>query len=233
MAGAKRTRDVATSGRGSIPLICAGCGVGMEPNDVHIHHVVPRSKGGTGERSNLQLLCRKCNLLKTAQALSSVSNFGAVAAEAWAKAFRFAPKATSVLSAVGLLAVSALAMTERNADRTTPAAATFTEQLKVLDQTQASLENLSQFVAGQRSELEAGQRTVEQLQQQRRSLEPLVTADQRVVNALLRVQEERAQKAAAHERLVGFGYGVLSSIVASIFLAAAGMILKRIALRRR
>ena len=237
MGGSKRGRGhAATSSTGSRLLRCAGCGVEMEPSELHIRHVVARSEGGTGEPSNLQLLCPNCSLLKTAQALSSVSNFGAFVAEAWAKAFRLAPKITTGLSALAAVAGALLAVVLgdwNNKNLASPPAATFSQQLKVLDQTQASLQNLSQFVARQRSELEAGQRTVEQLQQQRKSLEPLVTADQRVVNALLRVQEERAQKAAAHERLIGFGLGVLASIVASILFAAAGMFLKQFALRRR
>ena len=141
MGGSKRGRGhAATSSTGSRLLRCAGCGVEMEPSELHIRHVVARSEGGTGEPSNLQLLCPNCSLLKTAQALSSVSNFGAFVAEAWAKAFRLAPKITTGLSALAAVAGALLAVVLgdwNNKNLASPPAATFSQQLKVLDQTQA------------------------------------------------------------------------------------------------
>jgi 5-methylcytosine-specific restriction endonuclease McrA len=40
---------------------CAACG---SRNDVHVDHIIPVSKGGTSERSNLQPLCYWCNGIK-------------------------------------------------------------------------------------------------------------------------------------------------------------------------
>lgn len=42
---------------------CAMCGA---TSDLTWDHVVPRSKGGTNEWSNLQCLCRRCNSKKGA-----------------------------------------------------------------------------------------------------------------------------------------------------------------------
>jgi 5-methylcytosine-specific restriction endonuclease McrA len=42
---------------------CAICGV-PDPN-LQVDHVVPVSKGGTNELSNLQLLCPACNMTKS------------------------------------------------------------------------------------------------------------------------------------------------------------------------
>lgn len=41
--------------------ICAACGSNDRP---HIDHIKPISKGGTSDDRNLQVLCRKCNLIK-------------------------------------------------------------------------------------------------------------------------------------------------------------------------
>lgn len=59
--------------------ICENCGIetipaqqgksGVSPqlNETNVDHVVPRSKGGSGDPSNGQILCRECNLEKGAQ----------------------------------------------------------------------------------------------------------------------------------------------------------------------
>jgi hypothetical protein len=42
---------------------CRHCGSSRE---LHFDHVVPRSLGGAGSASNVELLCRRCNLAKGA-----------------------------------------------------------------------------------------------------------------------------------------------------------------------
>lgn len=43
---------------------CAGCGDWFAAYDLTIDHIEARSRGGTDERSNLQLLCFLCNKAK-------------------------------------------------------------------------------------------------------------------------------------------------------------------------
>ncbi|KKK96332.1 hypothetical protein LCGC14_2663850, partial [marine sediment metagenome] len=40
---------------------CKECGAVLEPSLAEIHHILPISKGGTNELSNLTTLCRNCN----------------------------------------------------------------------------------------------------------------------------------------------------------------------------
>jgi len=42
---------------------CQNCGRGGESNNIelHAHHIVPKSKGGTHKMSNLISLCKKCH----------------------------------------------------------------------------------------------------------------------------------------------------------------------------
>lgn len=43
---------------------CAGCDHHFQPRNLTIDHVVPRSKGGSDDIANFQLLCHACNQLK-------------------------------------------------------------------------------------------------------------------------------------------------------------------------
>ena len=47
--------------------LCAGCRVLFPFRDMTVDHVVPRSRGGSGRRENLQLLCAACNSMKGAR----------------------------------------------------------------------------------------------------------------------------------------------------------------------
>ena len=51
---------------------CNGCGTHFRIVDFHIDHIVPKSKGGTDVRSNLQLLCGNCNLRKGKGTMSAL-----------------------------------------------------------------------------------------------------------------------------------------------------------------
>jgi len=43
---------------------CVYCKCSILNNNYHIDHIMPLSKGGTNELSNIQLLCPDCNLKK-------------------------------------------------------------------------------------------------------------------------------------------------------------------------
>ena len=44
---------------------CSLCGATKKETTLHIDHIKPRSKGGSNEESNLQVLCLECNLGKS------------------------------------------------------------------------------------------------------------------------------------------------------------------------
>lgn len=74
-------RGIATWSRGAINIepvgeslryeilkrdqICQLCGATKRDRMLEVDHIVPRSKGGTNEPSNLQVLCSRCNRAKS------------------------------------------------------------------------------------------------------------------------------------------------------------------------
>ena len=51
---------------------CLGCGVHFLPVNFTVDHIVPKSKGGTDRKSNLQLLCGNCNSRKGTGSMSQL-----------------------------------------------------------------------------------------------------------------------------------------------------------------
>jgi len=43
---------------------CEACGISSDERAIDIDHIVPKSKGGSNDKSNLQALCYKCNRQK-------------------------------------------------------------------------------------------------------------------------------------------------------------------------
>lgn len=175
------------------------------------------------------------SLLNTADTLTEISGVGKLLARWWLRALKSRPRLTIAATAMGAVIAAGgitLAQYQQEQRRLSAPPPTFAEQMQSLDQTQSALDRLSRFVEMQRRQMAADQRLLAQLQEQRKSLEPLIAADRRTVNALLRVQEERARQNASRERWIGFGLGVVSSIIASAFLALAGFLLRRWVLRR-
>jgi 5-methylcytosine-specific restriction endonuclease McrA len=41
--------------------VCQLCGVGRNDAVLEVDHIVPRSKGGSNDPDNLQVLCARCN----------------------------------------------------------------------------------------------------------------------------------------------------------------------------
>ncbi len=45
--------------------LCRACAVSLECLEYDIDHIVPRSRGGSDERTNLQALCVQCHAAKS------------------------------------------------------------------------------------------------------------------------------------------------------------------------
>ncbi|HEY0011569.1 MAG TPA: HNH endonuclease [Allosphingosinicella sp.] len=216
---------------------CAACGRTVARQQARREHIVPISQGGTIDESNIRIICNTCSLLKTAGALNIASNAAASLVQRWWRLIgdeqyrRFYSELASIL--VGGAGATVIFIMSVGQDQPKESqASSFEQQLASLDATQRSLNQLEQFVVQQREQMKVDRQALADLRQRRASLEPVVQADQRTVDALLRMQEERNRANAVRERWIGAGIGVGGSLVASALLALAALMLKRWALRK-
>ncbi|WP_368232708.1 hypothetical protein [Aeromonas sp. s3] len=88
--------------------------------------------------------------------------------------------------------------------------------METLTKVQKSINNLSTFVATQKEQLRQSEEAINSLKKEEEALKPMVNADRDVVDSILRLQAERAASSAWQERLIGFGLGIVGSLIASL-----------------
>lgn len=203
---------------------CEYCGVDLDTSSASIDHKTPRSKGGTDNPENLAAACRKCNMLKADKVIESIGNpIAKKAAEAWIHAYIKSPKVTAALSVViGAFVIvlvvyfNSQATLKREAKLTEDLS--FSNQIQQLNETENNVKTLLAFIQQQRSQMIDTQASLSELKEEQSKLKPLVSADKEVVEALFSAQYKRAKESAKTEKWIGFGLGVVASMVASIFL---------------
>nr|WP_143023916.1 hypothetical protein [Pseudomonas benzenivorans] len=93
---------------------------------------------------------------------------------------------------------------------------TYEKQVERLAGIQNSVKDLAEFVSQQQKQLEASRDTLQNLENERKKLEPVVQADRQVVEAILKLQAEKERSSVWLERGIGFLLGIAGSLIASI-----------------
>ena len=93
---------------------------------------------------------------------------------------------------------------------------TYETQVERLEQIQNSVKDLSNFVSQQTKQLDLARDTLQELEQEKKKLEPLVMADRKVAEAILQLQAEKERSAVWFDRAIGFMLGIAGSLIASI-----------------
>jgi hypothetical protein len=203
---------------------CEYCGIEVNEYTAMIDHKIPLRAGGTSGPENLAIACRNCNILKADKILGSLSNpVVESAAKLWIRAYLKSPIATAIISiAVG--AVGSLLVYQGDQQRKTKINAElsknsdFTAQIQQLNDTEKSIKTLLAFVNTQKDRVMQNEKSIQQLESEKQRLAPLVSADKATVDALFKAQEERARESASQERWIGFGLGILASMIASFII---------------
>ncbi len=212
---------------------CQECGSVLEPSLVDIHHILPISRGGSNELSNLITLCRNCHYSIADKIIDvATTPLSGTIAEKWVKAFEKAPAITSILSlfiAISGLVVGIYFYHEEKVkqEAVRKESLNYYNQIRQLDDTEKTIKQLLDFVKKQRTNLKSTQDSLESLKTEKQKLEPLVESDRKVVEALFQAQEERSRANISRERWIGFGLGILASILASTILVVLKYFINR------
>ena len=203
---------------------CEYCGVEVNNQTAIIDRKIPLSKGGSSDIENLAIACPKCNIFKADKLLGSISNpVVESAAKLWIHAYIKSPVVTALVSIFVGIAVSLIVYQAEHARKVKIETELslnqdFKVQLEQLNETENNLNTLLKFVSSQREKMIQYKQSVIHLESEKQKLEPLVNADKKVVEALFKSQEERAVANASKERWIGFGLGIIASIVASFVM---------------
>ncbi|MEM8639125.1 MAG: hypothetical protein AAGG51_09965 [Cyanobacteria bacterium P01_G01_bin.54] len=91
----------------------------------------------------------------------------------------------------------------------------FSKQIDQLNSTEENLKELITFIESQKTQLRRSQDALNSLNEEKEQLEPIVQADRETIEAILDFQARRKRTNVWIERGIGFGLGVLSSIIAT------------------
>ena len=210
---------------------CYQCGSDVDHRTAMFSHIIPKKNGGGKSDDNIQVSCYKCNLLKFETLFSA---FTSPAVESgvrlWIHSYLKHPVRTIsisiILSIVSVISIYQLTEYMDSKSVTQPLNTDFKAQLDKLDDTEDSLKALLSFVQNQRETTALNEQRIQQLENEKSRLEPLVNADKETVIALFTEQELRVSANASKERWFGFGLGVVASIVASFVIAIGNYFLK-------
>lgn len=145
-----------------------------------------------------------------------------IAAENWVNAFQKSPKLTSIISIIALVIIGAITHTAIEADRAKQElkrleSNNYQTQINQLNDTEKNIKQLLDFVKNQQASLREVEDSISKLKTEKEQLQPLVEMNKDAVDALFRAQEERANSNVWRERIIGFGIGVVASLLASFF----------------
>lgn len=150
----------------------------------------------------------------------------------WVKSYKKSPQPTAVISFVGMvLGILGLALSiyssEKARTERLDKPQSYSEQFDLLKNTEKNLNDLSVFISSKKNEIEVTKSLIQELETKKLELEPIVTANQKVVDAIFLHQRKEFEKTVWTERGISFGFGILASLFATIIWHFVGRFKKR------
>lgn len=144
-------------------------------------------------------------------------------ANEWVKAFRKAPVQTGIITIilVATIGTGIYFLDKNDKDKREAIRAksmTYVQHIERLNETERNVRQLLDFVELQKTSLRENQDVLAALKAEHDKLKPIVDADKNVVSAVLQAQEEKNRSNIWTERWIGFGFGVVASIIASVIV---------------
>lgn len=139
----------------------------------------------------------------------------------WVKSYKKSPQPTALISLVATIGIAsylALSIYSSEKARTErlDKPQSYSEQFDLLKNTEQNLNDLSVFISSKKNEIEVTKNLIMELETKKSELEPIVTANQKVVDAIFLQQRKEFEKTIWTERGISFGFGILASLIATI-----------------
>lgn len=162
-------------------------------------------------------------------ALFRFDAFAEAFVEFWVKSYKKSPQPTTIVSFIGVLfSIIGLGFgiytSEQARTQKLEMAQSYSEQFELLKNTEKNLNDLSVFISSKKSEIEATKSLIQDLETKKSELEPIVTANQDVVDAIFLQQRRDIEKTIWVERGISFGLGILASLIATVIWHFVGRI---------
>jgi hypothetical protein len=139
----------------------------------------------------------------------------------WVKSYKKSPQPTFIISIVGVLVAAtslgvAIYTSEQARAKKLEKSQSYSEQFELLKNTERNLNDLTAFISSKKGEIEATKSLIQDLEAKKSELEPIVTANQEVVDAIFLQQRRDIDKTIWVERGISFALGILASLIATI-----------------
>ena len=154
-----------------------------------------------------------------------------VLAKEWVKLFKLKPILTGIVTGIvaiilagGITYLDKIDREKRENKRLE--SLDYQGQIKQLDEMEGNVTQLLEFVINQRKTLQETEDAISNLKVEKEKLQPLVDTDRAVVESIFRAQEERASSNIWRERSIGFGLGIVASLIASFIWFVVALLIK-------
>lgn len=146
-------------------------------------------------------------------------NISTILADLISESYKRSPKLTvfGIFFSITLVVV-AISTTEylKGRDFEKNAPKDLVAQIQELEKLDSGLAQLSNFIQSQKAQLNEKQAVISELERKRSELEPIVNSQSEIVEAIFKVQEQRAQRSKWLDLGIGFALGILGSLIASV-----------------